>query len=76
MIRALQALSRLRPASVFPPVLGCCRFASKSKNKPWMEQRHVYKDMGSNRVSKYGYETSEEELELEDVEDKIEALVK
>lgn len=41
-----------------------------------MEQRHIHGEMGSNRASKYGHEMSEEEHESEDVEDKIQALVK
>lgn len=74
MIRTLQALSRLRPASVFLPAFSSCGFATRKTNKSWMEQGHVDREMGSNRASKYGHEMFEEELE--DVEDKIQALAK
>lgn len=76
MIRTLQVVSRLRLASVYSPVFKCCGFASRSTNKPWMKQRHIHGEMGSNRASKYGHEMSQEEHESEDVEDKIQALVK
>lgn len=76
MIRTLQALSRLRPASVALPAFRCCGFASRNTNKPWVEQGHVYREMRSNRASKYGHEMSVEELESEDVEEKIQAVVK
>lgn len=74
MIRTLQALSRLRPASVFLSGFRSCGFATGKTNKPWMEQGHVYREMGSNRASKHGHEMFEEELE--DVEDKIQGVVK
>lgn len=41
-----------------------------------MEQRQVYNQSDSKRSSKYSHVMSEEELEPEDVEDKIQELVK
>ncbi|XP_003963261.2 neugrin [Takifugu rubripes] len=74
-IKVLPFLSRIRSASVFSPVLTGCRCASRSTNKPWMEQRHVHREMASNRASKYSHEMFNDELEPEDVEDKVQALM-
>uniref|UniRef100_A0A3Q0R854 Neugrin n=1 Tax=Amphilophus citrinellus TaxID=61819 RepID=A0A3Q0R854_AMPCI len=71
MARSLQVLSffsRLGAPSVISSVNA--RFASRGANKAWMGQSHVQADRGSNRTGHSG-ETSNEELELEDVEDKL-----
>ncbi|XP_030589414.1 neugrin [Archocentrus centrarchus] len=75
MARSLQVLSffsRLGAPSVISSVNA--RFASRGANKAWMGQSHVQADRGSNRTGHSG-ETSNEELELEDVEDKLQALI-
>lgn len=75
-IKVIPFLSRILSASVSSPVLMGCRCASRGTNKSWMEQRHVHREMASNRASKYSHEMFNDELEPEDVEDKVQALVK
>lgn len=69
---ALSLFSRLGTPSVISSVNA--RFASKGVSKAWMGQSHVQADRGSNRTG-YSDEMFNEELELEDVEDKLQALI-
>ncbi|XP_008294344.1 neugrin [Stegastes partitus] len=67
----LSLLSRLGALSATPSVpVNSCRFASRGANKAWPGQSHVNRDR--NRHSK---EVADGELDLEDVEDKFQALV-
>ncbi|XP_044065568.1 neugrin [Siniperca chuatsi] len=79
MARPLQVisfLSRLSALSVLPSLsLNGCRFASRGASKARMGQSHGHKDRVSNRTSRYSDEMSNEEPGLEDVEDKLQALV-
>ncbi|XP_022061059.1 neugrin [Acanthochromis polyacanthus] len=73
MARSLLSLiSRVGALSVTPsgPVTSC-RFASRSASKAWPGQNHVH---GRDR-SRHREEMSDGELDLEDVEDKFQALV-
>ncbi|KAK5894530.1 hypothetical protein CesoFtcFv8_011213 [Champsocephalus esox] len=75
MARPLQALSllyRLGARSVMPSVsITSCRFASKALNKA---QSHVRRDKVPNRAQRDSEEMYDKELELEDVEDKLQVL--
>lgn len=75
MARPLQALSllyRLGARSVMPSVsITSCRFASKALNKA---QSHVRRDKVPNRDQRDSEEMYDKELELEDVEDKLQVL--
>lgn len=77
MARPLQVfslLSRLGALSVTPSgAISGCRFASRGASKARMGQSHGPRDRVSNRAPRYSDEMSEEELE--DVEDKLQALV-
>ncbi|XP_070695295.1 neugrin [Pempheris klunzingeri] len=76
MARPLQLLSRLGALSVSPSApLKSCRFASRGASKAWMGQSHGHRDRASNRAPGYSSEMFEEEPGLEDVEDKLQALV-
>lgn len=78
MARSLQylsLLSRLGALSVIPSVsANSCRCSSKGASKAWMGQSHVHKDRASTRP-RYSEDRPEEDGELEDVEDKLQALV-
>ncbi|XP_076596137.1 neugrin [Chaetodon auriga] len=76
VLRLLSVLPRLGAQTVIPSVsINCCRFASRGTSKAWMGQSHAHRDRVSNKASRYG---DDEELRLEDVEDvedKLQALV-
>lgn len=75
-LQVLSLLSRLGALSVSPSAsINCCRFASRGSSKAWMGQSHVHKDTVSNRASRYNDEMFDEEPEVEDVEEKLQALV-
>lgn len=80
MARPLQLLSLLSrlgalPASPSAPV-NARRFASRGASKAWTGQSQVHRDRAANRqASRYSDELSDEEAGLEDVEDKLQALV-
>lgn len=75
-LQVLSLLSRLGALSVISPAsVNGCRFASRGASKAWMGQSHVHRESVSNRASRYSNEMSDEELGLEDVEDKLQALV-
>ncbi|XP_070766225.1 neugrin [Enoplosus armatus] len=75
-LQVLSLLSRLGAPSVMPSVsVNGCRFASRGASKAWMGQSLGHKDRVSNRASRYSDEMSDEDLEMEDVEDKLQALV-
>lgn len=74
MARALRLLSKLGALSALgPPASGGCRFASRGASKVWMGPSHGHRD---HRASRHSDDKSDEEFELEDVEDKLDALVK
>ncbi|XP_069545043.1 neugrin [Brachyistius frenatus] len=73
MARLLQVFSRLDALSGMTSVFtNSCRFASGGAGKAWMGQSHAHRHRGTNR---HRDEPSDEEHELEDVEDKLDALV-
>ncbi|KAM9350648.1 neugrin [Symphorus nematophorus] len=79
-LQLLSLLSRLGSLSVRPPVsINSCRFTSRGASRVWTGQRHEDRDNRvSNRASRYRDEMSDEELgleDLEDVEEKLQALV-
>lgn len=80
MIRSVQAvwlLARLHPSPAGSVVLRGCRCASRSTAGSWTHVHgHQTSKVTSDRGSKYSQEMAEAEYELEDVEDKIQALVK
>lgn len=71
-IKVLPFLLGLRPASGLSPVLTGCGCT----NNPWMERRHVHRGAASTRASKGSHEMFKDEPEPEDVEDKVQAVVK
>ncbi|XP_038578688.1 neugrin [Micropterus salmoides] len=72
-LQVLSLLSRLGALSVLPPVsTNGCRFASRGASKAWVGQSHGHRV--SNSASRYSDEMSDEELGLDDVEDKLQAL--
>ncbi|XP_070823606.1 neugrin [Chaetodon trifascialis] len=75
-LRLLSVLRRLGAQTVTPSVsINSCRFASRGAGKAWMGQNHAHRDRVSSKASRYG---DDEELRLEDVEDvedKLQALV-
>ncbi len=74
-LQVLSLLSRLGAPSVIPSVsINGCRFASRGTRKAWPGQSHVHRDTVSNRASGCSDEDFDEP-ELEDVEDKLQALV-
>lgn len=79
MARPLQVLSLLSRfgalSLVSPASISGWRFASRGAGNAWTAQSHVYRDRVSNRASRHSDDMSEEEAELEDVEDKLQALV-
>lgn len=81
MARPLQVLSLLSRLGALSASTNYCRFASRGVqgSKAWMGQSHAHKDRGqSNRASRYKDETYDEELgweDVDDVEDKLQALV-
>ncbi len=75
-LQVLSLLSRLCASSEIPTAsIACCRFASRGINKAWMGQSHVHRDTVSKKASRYSDETCDEESELDDVEEKLQALV-
>ncbi|KAM4562213.1 neugrin [Odontesthes bonariensis] len=78
MARPLQVFSlifRLRAPPVIPSVsVSSCRFASRGTNKAWMGKSHVHGDRGSNSPRNRD-EMSDDELDLDDVDDKLQALL-
>uniref|UniRef100_A0A3Q3VKT6 Neugrin n=1 Tax=Mola mola TaxID=94237 RepID=A0A3Q3VKT6_MOLML len=68
MAGALRVLSKLGALSLSPPASGGCRFASRGASKAWMGPSHGH---GAHRASRHSDDMSDEELELEDVEDKL-----
>ncbi|XP_072222813.1 neugrin [Leuresthes tenuis] len=78
MARPLQVFSlifRIRAPSIIPSVSAIgYRFASRGTNKAWMGQSHVHGDRGSNSRRNRD-EMSDEELDLDDVDDKLQALL-
>lgn len=70
MARLLQVLSRVGVLLVdHPTSTRGCRFATRSGGASWIGGR------ASNRASVYGEEMPGEDPGLEDVEDKLQALV-
>lgn len=75
-LQVLSLLSRLGALSVMPPVsMNSCRFASRGASKAWRGQSHVHRDRAPNRAPADADEMSDDELGVEDVEDKLQALV-
>ncbi|XP_040915167.1 neugrin [Toxotes jaculatrix] len=72
-LRVLSLLSRLGALSVTPT--NSSRFASRGASGSWAGQSHVPRDRASNRAPRYSDEMSDEEFGLEDVEDKLQAVV-
>ncbi|XP_067448135.1 neugrin [Thunnus thynnus] len=73
-LQVLSLLSRLGALSVTPSLsTNSCRFVSRGVGKAWMGQSHVHRDR--NRAPRYSDEVSDEDRGLEDVEDKLQALV-
>lgn len=70
-LQVLSLLSRLGAQSVGPPAF--CRFASRGVSK--VGQSRVLREKVSDTASRYKYEISDEDLGLEDVEFKLQALV-
>lgn len=72
----LSVLSRLCAPSVGSSFsISGCRFASRGASVAWMGQSHNNRDRSSNRASRYSDQVSDEAFGLEDVEDKLQALV-
>lgn len=77
-LQVLSLLSRLGALSVSSSVSTSCRFASRGASRAWMGQSHVHRDRTSNTAPRHSDEMSDEEPaleDLEDVEDKLQALV-
>lgn len=76
-LQVLSLLSRLGALSVASSVSAHgCRFASRGANRALTGHSHVHRDRKSNGLPRYSAELSDEDLEdLEDVEEKIQALV-
>ncbi|XP_068608832.1 neugrin [Brachionichthys hirsutus] len=75
-LRLLALLSRFAAAPPSPPAsTNSCRLASRGANKAWMGQNHAHRDRMSSGAPTHGEEVSDEELEMEDVEEKLQALV-
>ncbi|KAL3974371.1 Rho guanine nucleotide exchange factor 7 [Sarotherodon galilaeus] len=74
-VQILCLLSKFGASSLIPSVSASnCRFASRGASKARMGQGPAQADRGSSRPG-YSDETSNGELELEDVEDKLQALI-
>lgn len=74
-VQILSLLSKFGASSRIPSVSASnCRFASRGASKARMGQGPAQADRGSSRPG-YSDETSNGELELEDVEDKLQALI-
>lgn len=75
VLHVLSVVSRLGALSVqHPASIRSCTFASRSGSKPWVGQNHVHGAKAFNRGSRYSEEMSDEDLGVEDVEDKLQAL--
>lgn len=75
VLRVLSVASRFGAQSVqHPASIRGCTFASRSGSKPWVGQNHVHRERAFNRGSRYSEEMSDEDLGMEDVEDKLQAL--
>ncbi|XP_068453031.1 neugrin [Clinocottus analis] len=73
--QVLSLLSRLGALCAMSSVsINGCRSASGGANKPRLRQSPVYSDRRSNSAPKHGHEMSIDELELDDVEGKLQAL--
>lgn len=71
-LRVLSLVSRLGVLSTSPSAsVNSTRFASRSASKAWTGQSHVHRD----RDARQSHDMSDEELGLEEVEDKLQALV-
>lgn len=74
VLQVLSVVSRFGALSVqHPASIRSCTFASRSGSKPWVGQNHVHGERAFNRGSRYS-EMSDEDLGVEDVEDKLQAL--
>ncbi|XP_065817851.1 neugrin [Labrus bergylta] len=72
----LSLLSRLGAPSVARPFSSTCvRFASRGTGKTWLAQSHDHTARSSHGASRHSDRMSDEEVGLEDVEDKLQALV-
>lgn len=75
-LQVLSLLSRFGALSVVSPAhIRGCRFASRGASKAWTGQSHVYRDTVSKRASRHSDDMYDEEDALDDVEDKLQALV-
>uniref|UniRef100_UPI0037E900A8 neugrin n=1 Tax=Semicossyphus pulcher TaxID=241346 RepID=UPI0037E900A8 len=75
MPRPLQIISLLSRLGAPSIPINACRFASRGATKAWMGQSHDHRDRSSNRPSRFSEQMSDDELGLEDAEDKLQALV-
>ncbi|XP_060913839.1 neugrin [Labrus mixtus] len=72
----LSLLSRLGAPSVALSFSSTCvRFASRGTSKTWLAQSHDHTARSSHGASRYSDRMSDEEVGLEDVEDKLQTLV-
>ncbi|KAM3618183.1 uncharacterized protein V6R79_016799 [Siganus canaliculatus] len=75
-LQVLPLLCRLGPLSVFPAAPSTvCHFSNRGACMARMGQSQWPRDRGSSRASRDSSERSDNELGLEDVEEKIQALV-
>lgn len=73
--QVLSLLSRLGALCAMPSVsMNGCRSASGGASRPRLGPSRVHRDRGSDRAPRHGHEMSFDELGLEDVEDKLQAL--
>ncbi|KAM9752752.1 neugrin [Menidia menidia] len=74
-LRVFPLLFGLRAIPLIPSVYcSSCRFASRGVNKSWLGQSHALRDRGPNSP-RHREEVSEEEVDLDDVDDKLQALL-
>lgn len=75
VLQVLSVVSKFGALSVqHPASIRSCTFASRSGSKPWIGQNHVHEERAFNRGSRYSEEMSDEDVGVEDVEDKLQAL--